>query len=71
MHRYWRDGTGILSLFHKKFYPPKEFYKEGIHTILFHYERENPNAKIQMASFREEVARELEKKQCLWSPIGK
>lgn len=54
-------GQVFLAYFIKSFYPPKEFYKEGIHTILFHYERENPNAKIQMASFREEVARELEK----------
>lgn len=56
-----RMGQVFLAYFMKSFYPPEEYYKEGIHTILFHYERENPNAKIQMASFREEVARELEK----------
>lgn len=55
-------GQVFLAYFIKSFYPPEEYYKKGIHTILFHYERENPNAKIQMASFREEVAKELEEK---------
>ena len=54
-------GQVFLAYFIKSFYPPKEYYEKGIHTILFHYERENPNAKIQMAAFREEVAKELEK----------
>lgn len=55
------QGQVFLAYFIKSFYPPEEYYKEGIHTILFHHERENPNAKVQQASFREEVARELEK----------
>ncbi|MCF6464899.1 aminotransferase class IV [Clostridium sp. Cult2] len=55
-------GQVFLAYFIKSFYPPEEYYKKGIHTILFHYERENPNAKIQMASFREEVVKELEEK---------
>ncbi|GFN36532.1 aminotransferase class IV [Tepidimicrobium xylanilyticum] len=53
-------GQVVLAYFIKSFYPPEEYYEEGIHTILFNYERENPNAKIQMLSFREEVARKLE-----------
>lgn len=55
-------GQVFLAYFIKSFYPPEEYYKKGIHTILFHYKRENPNAKIQMESFREEVAKELEGK---------
>lgn len=53
-------GQVFLVYFIKSFYPPEEYYKKGIHTILFHYERENPNAKVQMSSFREEVAKKLE-----------
>ncbi|HSH35583.1 aminotransferase class IV [Schnuerera sp.] len=53
-------GQVFLAYFIKSFYPPEEYYKKGIHTILFHYERKNPNAKVQMVSFREEVAKKLE-----------
>ncbi|NMB28010.1 MAG: aminotransferase class IV [Tissierellia bacterium] len=56
-------GQAFLTYFIESFYPPVEYYKEGIHTILFHYERENPNAKVQMVSFREEVARQLKEKE--------
>jgi len=51
----------LLAYFIKSFYPPEEYYKNGIHTILFNYERENPNAKVQKSSFREQVSKELEK----------
>lgn len=54
-------GQVFLTYFIQSFYPPEEYYKEGIHTILFHYERENPNAKVQVISFREKVAKALEK----------
>ncbi|WP_333638158.1 aminotransferase class IV [Tissierella praeacuta] len=43
----------------ESFYPPEEFYKKGIHTILFHYERNNPNAKVLFTSFKENVAKSL------------
>lgn len=56
-------GQVFLTYFIESFYPPVEYYKEGIHTILFHYERENPNAKVQMVSFREEVARQLKEEK--------
>lgn len=55
-------GNVFLTYFIKSFYPPQKYYRDGINTILFNHERENPNAKIQQSSFREEVAKELEKK---------
>ena len=59
------DGIGqvFLTYFIESFYPPVEYYQKGIHTILFHYERENPNAKVQRISFKEEVARQLKEKK--------
>lgn len=30
----------------KSFYPPKDYYENGIKTVLMHVERENPNAKV-------------------------
>lgn len=56
-------GQVFLIYFIKSFYPPKEYYKEGIHTILFSHERDNPNAKILKGNFREEVAKQLKKKE--------
>ncbi|NLJ97973.1 MAG: aminotransferase class IV [Tissierellia bacterium] len=56
-------GQVFLIYFIKSFYPPEEYYEKGIHTILFHHKRENPNAKVQMISFREEVARQLDEKK--------
>ena len=45
----------LFAYFIKSFYPPEEYYKEGIHTILYKHERENPNAKVQQSSFREKL----------------
>lgn len=56
-------GKTFLVYFIKSFYPPEEYYREGIHTILFKYERENPNAKILKTSFKEEVANKLEEEK--------
>lgn len=53
-------GEAFLAYFIKSFYPPEEYYRDGIHTILFHHERENPNAKVLKSSFKEEVAKKLE-----------
>lgn len=43
----------------ESFYPPEDYYKNGIHTILFNYERNNPNAKVLFSSFRDEVGQAL------------
>jgi branched-chain amino acid aminotransferase len=47
--------------FIKSSYPKPQDYENGIHTILYQAERENPNAKIINQGFKEAVAAELEK----------
>lgn len=56
------EGVGKVFLVYliKSFYPPTIYYDEGIHTILFNYERKNPNAKVLFSSFRDEVSKEIE-----------
>lgn len=58
------EGMGKVFLVYniESFYPPEEYYKNGIHTTLFHYERNNPNAKVLFTSFKEEVKKALEEK---------
>lgn len=56
-------GQVFLIYFIKSFYPSEEYYKEGVDTILFNYERTNPNAKVQMTEFREEVGKQLKEKE--------
>ena len=53
-------GQVFLVFLIKSFYPPEEYYEKGIHTTLFHYERQNPNAKVQIGDFKMEVAKKLE-----------
>lgn len=57
------DNPVLLVYLIKSFYPPENYYEEGIHTILFHYKRENPNIKIQKSTFKEEVANKLKNKK--------
>ena len=42
-------------------YPSDELYKNGVKTILYYGERENPNAKIVNSTFREKVTEEIKK----------
>lgn len=58
------EGKGKAFLVYniESFYPPEEYYKKGIHTILFPYERSNPNAKVLVTSFKDDVAKELKEK---------
>ncbi len=51
----------FLIYFIESFYPPQDYYTDGIHTILFDHERDNPNAKVLFSTFKEEVSRELKK----------
>ena len=39
----------------QSFYPPKNYYEEGVKTIIFEHTRDNPNAKIQHSNFKERV----------------
>ena len=43
-------------------YPSDEMYKNGVKTILYFGERENPNAKIINDNFREKVNKEIKDK---------
>ena len=45
----------------ESFYPPKDYYTQGIKTILIDYERKEPNAKIMHSSFRQSISAELKK----------
>ena len=36
----------FLAYFIESYYPDEKVYREGIHTILYHYERKNPKAKV-------------------------
>lgn len=47
----------------ESFYPPKEYYENGINTILYEYERDNPNAKVLVSSFKEDVAKKMKEKE--------
>jgi len=44
------------------FYPTKDMYIEGVDTILFKGERENPNAKVSDRGLRDKINREREEK---------
>ena len=46
--------------FIKSSYPSKEQYSQGIHTILFHAERSNPNAKIINNKLRDTINQKLD-----------
>lgn len=57
------DETNVfLAYFVKHHYPKEEDYKIGVKTILYHGERENPNAKIINLSFRGAVDKEIKEK---------
>lgn len=58
------DGVGEIFIAYQidSFYPPTNYYTEGIHTITVDYERENPNAKVLYSSFKEKIKDELDKK---------
>ena len=59
------DHMGKVFLVYniESFYPSKEYYIKGIHTTLFYYERDNPNAKVLVTSFKEDVAKALKEKE--------
>ncbi|MEJ8555411.1 aminotransferase class IV [Tepidibacter sp. Z1-5] len=43
----------------KSYYPDKQMYEKGISTILYHSEREKPNAKVGNNKLREKINNEL------------
>lgn len=55
-------SEGKLDIFKiDHFYPTDDMYKNGVKTILYFGERENPNAKIINQDFRDKVTKEMEK----------
>jgi branched-chain amino acid aminotransferase len=58
------DGVGSVFIVFcvASFYPPKEYYENGINTILYNYERDNPNAKVLVTSFKEDVQLKMKEK---------
>lgn len=54
-------GSAFIVYEIASFYPPLEYYTEGIHTILVDYQRENPNAKVFHSSFKQEIKDQLDK----------
>lgn len=56
------DGEEVfLVYFVDSFYPPQEYYENGIKTIIFQHERDNPNAKVQKDDFRNRVKEAMDK----------
>lgn len=55
------DTFKIFFIKHK--YPTKAMYKDGVDTILFFGERENPNAKIVNNEFRSKVNKQIEQRE--------
>lgn len=54
-------NNDILKIYYLKHkYPSKKDYEEGVDTILFFGERNNPNAKIVDNNFRQKVNKEIE-----------
>lgn len=57
------DETNVfLAYLVKHHYPKEKDYEIGVKTILYHGERENPNAKIINLNFREAVDKEIKEK---------
>lgn len=52
----------FLVYFVDSFYPPKEYYDNGIVTILYDYQRDNPHAKVQKDEFRSNVKVAIDEK---------
>lgn len=52
-------GKELKIFFIEHSYPSKEMYENGVKTILYFGERENPNAKIVNDNFREKVNKEI------------
>lgn len=53
------DESNTLVYSVKHSYPTEEMYREGVKTIFYFGERENPNAKVINNSFREKVNEKL------------
>lgn len=60
---YEINGKILKVFFVEHSYPSDEMYQNGVETILYFGERENPNAKIVNNNFREKVNEEIKNKE--------
>lgn len=49
----------FLQYFVESHYPEEKIYDKGIHTILYHTERENPNAKVVNLDLRKKIGEKM------------
>ncbi|MBW4827162.1 MAG: aminotransferase class IV [Clostridiaceae bacterium] len=58
------DGKGqvFLTYFIESYYPKDEVYNEGVHTTLYNFGIEDPNAKMSDVSFGERVDKKIKNK---------
>lgn len=54
-----KETPDYIMCFIKSSYPSKEQYLQGIHAILVHEERNNPNAKVVNNTLREKINQRL------------
>ena len=59
---YVNDDSRFIAYFINHSYPTNEQYKNGVTTMLFYGERNNPNAKVINFDFRNAVDREIKEK---------
>lgn len=57
---YFKKKPVTLFYFIKSYYPSKEEFKEGIHTVTVKMERTNPNIKSYQKELKDNVARIME-----------
>lgn len=57
---YFKDEPVTLFYFIKSYYPSKEEFNEGIHTVTVKIERTNPNIKSYQKDFKDGVTRIME-----------
>ncbi|OPJ60859.1 aminotransferase class IV [Clostridium oryzae] len=53
----------VYLFFIKHSYPTQDMYRNGVNTILYHGERENPNAKVVSLDFRRKVNDKIAEKK--------
>lgn len=58
---YHQDGVQNYMLYiSKSYYPSMDEISEGVHTSLFQWVREDPNAKVVNQNYKDEVARRMQ-----------
>ncbi len=57
---FQKDMEDLYIFYIPHSYPKEAMYKQGVSTILYHGERNNPNAKVINSSFREDVNKKIE-----------